>query len=159
MAVRASEPSSDPQRATATFIEDGDGGKFRLGTGAEVTCRVAGVNAPETAKSFKNQPNQAYGQEAKKVLERMILNKEVTIQVSYAKDRHGRNICQVDIEGKDVSQELVRAGAAMVYARYNKNPALLGIQAEAKNAKRGLWQFPDPIDPEIYSHSFQTYAR
>lgn len=36
---------------------------------------------------------------------------------------------------------------AWVYRKYSKNPDLLRLEAEAREAKRGLWFDADPIPP------------
>lgn len=156
--VKASNPSTAPERAVATFIQDGDTATLKRGDNSLVNCRVDGINAPETAhkgidkstgKPY-DKPAQIFGEESKKILQNMIKNKEVTVQVSYAKDKYGRNICQIDIAGKNVSQEMVKAGAAWMYTKYSKDGAMSAIQTEAKANKRGLWADPSPINPELF---------
>src|SRR5690606_20633433 len=43
----------------------------------------------------------------------------------------------------DVNAEMVRQGAAWVYRQYNRDKSLLSLEAEARQAKRGLWALPE----------------
>jgi endonuclease YncB( thermonuclease family) len=150
--VQASNPSSKAERALVTLVQDGDTAGIRRQDGSPVNCRIDGIDAPETAKPWKGQPAQPMANESKKTLQDMIENKEVTVQVSYAKDKYGRNFCQIDIEGKNVSREMVRSGMAELYQRYAKDPQLGGIQNEAKSAKRGIWGLENYQRPEEFRH-------
>jgi endonuclease YncB( thermonuclease family) len=62
-------------------------------------------------------------------------------------DKYGRKVCRVEVDGQDLSVELLRAGLAWHYKRYNQEPALASLQAEARARKRGLWADPNPIPP------------
>jgi endonuclease YncB( thermonuclease family) len=57
-------------------------------------------------------------------------------------------------DGKlDVNAEQVRLGMAWVYRHYTSDPALLALEREARQAKRGLWANPRPVAPWEYRHS------
>ena len=146
----------------ATFVPDGDTvygtSKTHTTVGqpqGKIKCRVDSVNAPETSHKA-GQPTQTYGEEAGKILQKMILNKEVSIRVTAptdGKSNYGRDVCQIEVSGKDVSVELIRAGAAWLYPRYNHYGAAgVALQEEAQAAGRGLWQYP-AINPETFSHA------
>ena len=146
----------------ATFVPDGDTvygtSKTHTTVGqpqGKIKCRVDSVNAPETSHKA-GQPTQTYGEEAGKILQKMILNKEVSIRVTKptdGKSNYGRDVCQIEVSGKDVSVELIREGAAWLYPRYNHYGAgAVALQEEAQAAGRGLWQYP-AIDPETFSHA------
>ena len=147
----------------ATFVPDGDTvygtSKTHTTVGQpqeKIKCRVDSVNAPETSHKA-GQPTQTYGEEAAKILQKMILNKEVSIRVTKptdGKSNYGRDVCQIEVSGKDVSVELIRAGAAWLYPRFNHYGAGgVALQEEAKAAGRGLWQYPNPTNPETFSHA------
>jgi endonuclease YncB( thermonuclease family) len=133
----------------ATFVPDGDTARGESKTHTtvgqpqgKVICRIDSVNAPETSHKA-GQPTQTYGEEAGKILQKMILNKEVSIRVTKPTDgssNYGRDVCQIEVSGKDVSVELLRAGAAWIYPAYNHYGAGgVALQEEAKVAGRGLW--------------------
>ena len=48
---------------------------------------------------------------------------------------------------------MLRAGFAWHYKRYDKSPAYSAAEAEARTAKRGLWQDPHPINPADFRKS------
>jgi hypothetical protein len=58
-------------------------------------------------------------------------------------DRYGRAVGHVYAGALDVNAEMVRRGAAWVYRDYNRDPALPGLEAEARAARRGLWGLPE----------------
>ncbi len=147
----------------ATFVPDGDTARGESKTHTtvgqpqgKVICRIDSVNAPETSHKA-GQPTQTYGEEAGKILQKMILNKEVSIRVTKPTDgssNYGRDVCQIEVSGKDVSVELIRAGAAWIYPAYNHYGAGgVALQEEAKVAGRGLWRYPNPTNPETFSHA------
>jgi hypothetical protein len=64
------------------------------------------------------------------------------------KDRYGRTLGRVNCAGVDANAEQVRRGMAWVYERYAaKDSPLHAVQAEAKAARRGLWQDARPVPP------------
>nr|WP_272874902.1 thermonuclease family protein [Roseomonas marmotae] len=47
---------------------------------------------------------------------------------------------------------MVRRGAAWVYRQYNRDPALPPLEAEARQAQRGLWALPanEQVPPWVW---------
>lgn len=120
-----------------------------------LVCRLDGIDAQETAKPFLTppQPGQAYGEAAKAELQRMIENKEVNITVTKSKDAYDRSVCQIDIQGKNVTAELVKAGAAMLTEKFWKDgpegvqevgqrEALRVLQKGAQSSSKGIHGLP-----------------
>ena len=54
-------------------------------------------------------------------------------------DRYGRTIGRIYVGDTDVSAELVRRGAAWVYRKYATDPNFFTLEAEAREARRGIW--------------------
>ena len=51
-------------------------------------------------------------------------------------------------DGRNLNQELVRAGLAWWYERYARRETVLrDLEQEARDAKRGLWVDPKPVAP------------
>jgi micrococcal nuclease len=46
-----------------------------------------------------------------------------------------------------VNAEMARQGYVWVYRKYSEDPGLLSVEAEARNAKKGLWADPIPVPP------------
>ncbi len=64
-------------------------------------------------------------------------------------DRFGRTVGEVTLpDGRVLNHELVRAGLAWWYRRYApEDDTLKQLEAEARQAKRGLWADPNPVSP------------
>ena len=123
-----------------TGIKDGDTITVLNGK-IESTIRLHGVDAPE----FR----QPFGAKSKQHLSNTIYRKEVkVVRKQNGTDRSGRIIADVFAGGKSICELMVRDGFAWWYERYAPNAAnLKRFQAEAKRAKRGLWQDPNPTAP------------
>jgi len=66
----------------------------------------------------------------------------VTVQ-PVTTDRYGRTVAHILVDGMNVNREMVRTGDAWVYRKYLKEYSLLDLEAEARDAKRGLWRLPE----------------
>lgn len=96
-----------------------------------VTIRIAGIDAPEKAQPF--------GRQSKQHLSDLCYMQQATITPK-TKDRYGRTVADVECQGQDAGQAQVRAGMAWYYVKYGKGyEALAGLEAEAREARRGLW--------------------
>lgn len=104
----------------------------------EVVIRLAQIDAPE-----KRQP---FGQRSRQSLAELVFQKGVRVETE-GRDRYGRTIGTVFVEGLDVNAEQVRRGMAWVYVRYAHDPALQAVEQEAREARRGLWADAEPVAP------------
>jgi micrococcal nuclease len=78
--------------------------------------------------------------------------KDVIVQ-TFSHDKYGRTIGDVILpNGRPLNQELVKAGLAWWYEKYSTDTALSDLAEEARQAKRGLWVYPDPIPPWEWRH-------
>lgn len=102
--------------------------------GKEHLVRLAQIWTP-----YANKP---YGKEALEALTNLIGHKKVDCEV-YQKDRFGKNIAEVNCEGKSVQAELVELGLAWVHKKYG-SAELIALEEKAKEAKRGVWALPNP---------------
>lgn len=120
-----------------------DGDTFRAnGT----TYRLAGVDAPEIAHG--ETAGQAYSLESANKLAELLATGNIKI-TPQSRDENGRVIASVTAGDLDVSQELVRTGAAWSYDRYNDGSAIKALATEARNARRGLWA-QGALNPEVF---------
>lgn len=145
-------PKGGGDRAVVTYVGDGDGAKLLKADGSTLDCRIDKIDAPEVAHSKYGKEGQPYGEEAAKTLQELIANKEVTVRKTQPPPgkNYGRSLCQIEVEGKDVSTEMIRAGAAWLYRRYSNDPVLSKLEREAKADKRGLWNALNPEYPENF---------
>lgn len=148
---------SDPEEIEQTKPEDTcklRGKVIRIADGDTVTIldknkeshkiRLAGIDAPE-----RKQP---YGKASKKYLSSMVGKKEVCVEW-YKFDKYKRKIGNLFIDDLDVNYEMVLAGYAWHYKKFQKEQSeedqirYAEIETKAKLAVIGLWSEPDPIAP------------
>jgi len=106
----------------------------------EVKIRLYGIDAPEK--------KQAFGTQAKKANSDLAFGKVVEVS-EVDTDRYGRTVADVTLPDKtSLNMRLVYSGMAWWYRKYApKDKTLEKLEAEARKAKRGLWQDPDPTPP------------
>ena len=68
----------------------------------------------------------------------MCFNKDALLQTTDI-DRYGRTVAKVYCSGVDANAEQIRVGMAWAYRKYLHDQSLLGLENEARAAKRGLW--------------------
>ena len=108
--------------------------------GTQHRIRLHGIDCPEGGQPF--------GTKAKQFTSSLAFGQTVTARVVDV-DRYGRLVCRVALpDGKDLSAELVRAGLAWWYRHYAPDDEELAkLEAESREAKRGLWADPNPVPP------------
>ena len=111
--------------------------------------RLAGIDAPE-----KKQP---FGNRSKESLSELTFDKTVAVETT-KRDRYGRQVGKVLINGRDVNLVQVERGMAWFYRQYQReqspNDRKLYEAAEdsAKAGKRGLWLEANPVPPWEFRH-------
>lgn len=104
----------------------------------QVKVRLDAIDAPELGQPF--------GQAAKKALSEKVFGKDVVV-IAKTRDKYGRTVGHVLIDGRDVNLEMLEQGMAWHYTKYDKNVRLSRAEGEARAAQRGLWQDRDPVPP------------
>ena len=123
--------------ASVMSVEDGD--SVVVKTESEpITVNLAGVDAPEMS-----QPG---GLQARQFLSDLTLGKTVTVRLTNGVDRMAR----LEVAGIDVTGALVRAGMGWHCPRYADDRDLTRAEAEARSAKRGLWNVAQPTPPWLH---------
>ena len=100
--------------------------------------RLAEIDAPEM--------HQPFGPEAKAALEAMVLGKRVVVAYK-DRDRYGRIIGTLYLDGVSVNLRLVAAGAAWHFRKYSKSAVLRQAERRARTAARGLWRSRPTVAP------------
>ncbi len=98
--------------------------------------RLSDIDTPE-----RKQP---FGTKAKQALSDLAFGKQARV-IELTKDRYGRIVGRVYVDGVDVNRELVTQGYAWVYRKYSDDAELFKLEAEAKKEGLGLWVDPNPI--------------
>jgi len=152
-------------KARVNLIMDGD--TVSLSNGERV--RYLGIDTPESRKknadgSWKKLTNP-YADRATELNRRLVKGKRIELEYDVtARDRYGRKLCYVFIDGVFVNAELVRRGLAMPMScppDVKYEDILRMAMDEARLEKRGLWNelldIPVPADQaEKYIGQVQT---
>ena len=131
----------------AVKVSDGDtlnvqkveNGKF---AGEVMKIRMFGIDAPEKT--------QDYGIESKQALEKLVNGKTLEIEEKN-RDRYGRTVAVVYVNGKNVNEEMVKNGNAWWYQEYDKKDTKMqAYQENAKKNKLGLFGKRGYVEPWNY---------
>jgi len=123
-----------------TRVIDGDTiNLFLFNSASIVRSRLNGIDCPE-----KGQP---FYEDATKYTSNLCLYKQVGV-IKYDKDKYGRLIVDIILpDGKNLCEEIVRAGYAWWYYLYSDNLVLKQLENEARIARRGIWSQTNPMPP------------
>jgi len=119
---------------TVKSVYDGDTLTASCPAG-EVKVRVFGIDAPE----MKQEP---WGDRSREAFRGLLPRRDPVRLRVMDQDRYGRVVAQVFAGERDTGLEMVRQGRAVMYEQYNDSPAYRQAQAEAQQARRGIWEKP-----------------
>lgn len=91
---------------------------------------------------------QEYGDKAKRLLEKLILDRNVEVQIQ-GKDRLGNRLGIILIDGEDPREKLLEEGLAWTSER-NPIEAFETIKEKSKENRKGLWKEIEPTPPCIF---------
>lgn len=136
----------EPCRLEGMVIKITDGDTINVLDANKQThkIRLAGIDAPE-----RRQP---YGKAATKFLAKQVSQKSVCIEGDKL-DRYKRLVGVIKYEDRDINLELVKAGYAWHYKKYQREqtPAdrvlYSNAELQARSDAIGLWSEPNPINP------------
>jgi len=137
-------PVKSTVKGRVSWVCDGDTVYVNIGWFRRIKVRVAGEDAPEHG--------QAYGEEARIFLKKLVGGKRVKVQIVDV-DRYGRYVGIITVGRTDAGYEILRAGLAWCYFTYLKNlppqyaSTYRKVAAEARSARRGLWRDKNPVPP------------
>lgn len=114
-----------------------DGDSFSLG---KERYRLYGVDAPELHQDCTDARGQSWpcGTRARSELRRIIGTHPVQCR-TVSTDRFGRNIAVCHAGGRDLAEEMVRAGYATAIERRGFTNPYEAAQTDARTDKRGIW--------------------
>lgn len=131
-------------------VADGDTITVLDATKTQHKVRLAGIDAPEKA--------QAFGQRSKESLSDLVFNQAVTVETT-KRDRYGRSVGTVLVDGLDANLEQIKRGMAWHYKAYQREQSPQERQDYAKaeevarGARVGLWKDAQPVPPWDFRHS------
>jgi endonuclease YncB( thermonuclease family) len=119
-----------------------DGNTLEVYTGENETYKILlfGIDSPEL--------EQDYGDKAKRFLEKLILDKNIEVQVQ-GKDRLGNRLGIILIDGEDMREKLLEAGLAWTSER-NPIESFEAIKEKSREKRKGLWKETEPTPPWIF---------
>ena len=91
-------------------------------------------------------PGRPFGQASKKALSGKFFGKDVVV-IAKTRDKYGRTVGHVLIDGRDVNLEMLEEGMAWHYGKYDHNKRLREAEQSARAAGGGLWADQEPVPP------------
>ena len=147
------EEKQKPNYITATVVEvvDGDTIKVRM-KGKTETVRFLLVDTPET--KHPRMGVQPYGPEASRFTKSLLSGKTVELEKDVQeRDKYGRLLMYVYVDGKSVQKELLKKGLARV-AVYPPNVKYVDeyrkIEREARRKGVGIWSIENYAQEDGY---------
>lgn len=134
--------------ATPVFAETFTGRVVRVADGDTITVlvgqtqrrvRLRAIDAPE-------RPGQPYSEASRRHLASLIAGQIVTVDAP-SRDRYGRDLGEVRLNGVSANAAQVEAGYAWHYTHYSRSVVLAAKERLARINRRGLWADPRPIPP------------
>ncbi len=138
---RTEAPSDRQSQFVVLSVGDGDTLKVQASQ-TNMTVRLACVDAPERAQA-------PWGQAASERLKQILPIGQVVQLREVDRDRYGRTVAEVLVNGQSINLQMVQEGMAVIYPKYFYNCAATQGQyrqaeAIAKQQGIGVW---DPNNP------------
>ena len=121
-------------------VVDGDTVTVLIEGNKQERIRLLDIDAPETGQPFSEKSRQ--------FLSGMVAGKTVTVEYA-GRDQYGRILGTVFVDGKNVNEELVKAGLAWNYV-YSRNNRYARLEAEARSKRLNIFSEPNPVNPYDY---------
>jgi endonuclease YncB( thermonuclease family) len=128
-------------------VTDGETLTLLDASNSQHKIRLSGIDAPEMT--------QAFGSRSKQSLLGLAFNRVAMVETT-KRDRYGRNVGKVLIDGQDVNLIQVERGMAWVYRAYEAEQSVEDratyayAEGKAKVGKQGLWSGAAPQPPWAY---------
>jgi endonuclease YncB( thermonuclease family) len=151
---QSAEAFSKPVPGRVVFISDGDTLVVKPDKGHRFTCRLYGIDAPETP--HEGRPGQPYGRESAETLSHLVMGMRVEVILTGEKS-YNREVCVVMHGEKDINLRMIKSGLAWAYKKHLRKPYRKPyIEAEATARKKGLgiWADGDAITPSEFKREF-----
>lgn len=134
------EMSSDISGKVIAII-DGDTYDVLIEGNKTLRIRMEGIDAPERGMPFY--------QVSKKYLGQLCFKKTVRLEINDEDSRNRKIAFAFLDDGRELSHEMVKAGLAWHFKKYNSDEDLALLEKEAKENKRGLWIDESPMPPWV----------
>ncbi|MBP5403844.1 MAG: thermonuclease family protein [Elusimicrobiaceae bacterium] len=125
-------------------VADGDTLTVLNSQNQQIKIRLYGIDAPEKAQDF--------GTVSKDYLASLVAGQTINVTVIDI-DQYGRNVGRIQVDGKEVAEEMLKSGLAWLYTAYCKIPQCnqwKSLETQAKATKIGLWANPTAQEPWLW---------
>ena len=125
-------------------MADGDTVTVLDSNKTQYKIRLMGIDAPEK--------KQAFGNKSKQSLSDLVFNKQVTVEYN-KKDKYGRTVGKILVDGVDANLEQVKTGMAWHYKQYQSEQVVADrrlyalAEERARVGKMGLWVVAEHMPP------------
>jgi len=120
-------------------IIDGDTYDLLIAGNQTLRIRMDGIDAPERGMPFYKV--------SKNYLGTLCFNKQVKFILT-GKDNHDRYLGFSYLEdGTELSHEMIKAGLAWHFKKYNSDKELADLEIRARKLKKGIWSETNPMAP------------
>jgi len=140
---------ADSFSGNVVSVSDGDTITLLDTTQTQHKIRLSGIDAPEKVQPF--------GDASKRSLSALVYGREVAVEW-HKRDKYGRIVGKVLLDGQDVCLEQIKAGMAWHFVKYQAEQSPEDreryslAEQDARNGKVGLWSDPKPVAPWDYRH-------
>ncbi len=115
------------------YVQDGDSAVLCCDKGKKFTVRLLDIDAPE-----RHQP---YAEDSKATLKQLLQGESLVLRGA-KRDRYGRRLAIIEVNGESINDKMVESGAAWVW-KYSKSKRMRALQQAAKESGEGLWALPE----------------
>jgi endonuclease YncB( thermonuclease family) len=133
------------------MVIDGDTYDVITNQHTKYRVRMEGIDAPEKGMRFYKESGN--------YLSSLCLGNQVSVRWSKS-DRSKRLIAFTYLsDGRELSHEMIKAGWAWHFTKYNRDPDLAALQRAASLRRLGLWVDANPVAPWDYRKSRKSSRR
>lgn len=121
-------------------IVDGDTYDLLINGSKTLRIRMEGIDAPEKGMPFYRVSKDYLGS--------LCFQKQVRLEKTSMDKRNNRIVGFTYLgDERELGHEMIKAGLAWHFKKYNSDLDLAELENEAREAKRGLWVDDNPMDP------------
>lgn len=151
--IVATHASAAELLGRVVHVADGDTVTVLDADHVQHVIRLAGIDAPERGQPF--------GQVSRRHLAERVITRPVIV-TWHKRDRYGRLVGVVLLDGEDVNLGQVATGLAWHYRAYQAEQtpeqrcAYRDAEEAARAAHAGLWRVPDAVAPWDWRHAARS---
>ena len=145
--IRIISTDTNQQQPVVRAVHDGD--SYKIQSVITEWVRIEGVDCPEVISNHVSA-DQPFGRAIGDSVRQLIKGREVKM-VTFGKDRYGRTLVTIEIQGRDLGEILLEKGWG-VYIRNDlplkQRRKYQRLRDYAKKKKLGIWSDPTMMTPE-----------